>query len=215
MKVKVCCISSEKEAQLAISYGAHAIGLVGPMPSGPGIISNESIRKIASNVPQDIMTFMLTSETTAQGIINHHKLTQTNTIQIVDELKEGSYSEIKEALPDVNLVQVVHVIDESSLEYALNVSQHVDYLLLDSGNPNLEVKELGGTGRTHNWSISKEIVNLSPIPVFLAGGLNPNNISEAIRAVQPFGVDVCSSLRTQGNLDEEKVKRFFDKISVV
>ncbi|MEO7530973.1 MAG: phosphoribosylanthranilate isomerase [Sediminibacterium sp.] len=208
-RVKICCISSAEEANMAIEYGASAIGLVGNMPSGPGVISDELIFTIAQQVPPPIGTFLLTSEVSAKSIINHHQKVFTNTIQIVDALQEGNYAEIKKALPSIKLVQVIHVLDESSIDEALEISEQVDALLLDSGNPNLAVKVLGGTGRIHNWQLSKKIVSQSRVPVFLAGGLNPVNVKEAIDIVQPFGLDLCSSVRTDGKLDPQKLEAFF------
>ena len=209
VKVKICCISSEQEGKLAVQMGASALGLVAKMPSGPGPISDELINSIAKTVPAHIDTFMLTSETTSSDIIEHHFRTNTNTIQIVDALKEGTYFEIKKALPLINIVQVVHVTDESIIDEALRLSEMVDYLLLDSGNPNASIKELGGTGRVHNWNWSKQIVAQSKVPVYLAGGINAKNVNEAIDIVQPFGVDLCSSVRTDGKLDEKKLETFF------
>ena len=209
-KVKICCISSKEEAKLAISFGADAIGLVGKMPSGPGPIADELIREIAKKTPPPIATFLLTSETTAKGIIAHHKRTFTNTIQIVDELLEENYDEIKKELPAVKLVQVIHVIDESSVEEAIKISPHVDAILLDSGNPKLKIKELGGTGRVHNWKLSRKIIESISIPVFLAGGLNAENVKQAIDEVNPYGVDVCSGMRTNDLLDEKKLEAFFN-----
>lgn len=208
-RIKICCISSVEEAALAVRYGASALGLVGHMPSGPGVITDEMIYTIAQTVPPPVGTFLLTSETAAKNIITHHSKVLTNTIQIVDALTDGSYKEIKTALPFVKLVQVIHVIDESSIDEALGIAEHVDALLLDSGNPNLAVKELGGTGRTHNWKLSKRIVDSSKVPVFLAGGLNTTNVKEAIDTVQPFGLDLCSAVRTNGQLDEAKLDAFF------
>jgi phosphoribosylanthranilate isomerase len=211
-KVKICCISSIEEANLAIACGAAALGLVGEMPSGPGPISDELIREIAQTIPPPIASFLLTSQTSSNGIIEHHKRTHTNTIQIVDELKTGTYQEIRNALPNVRIVQVIHVIDEKSIEEAVRISTEVDAILLDSGNPNLAVKELGGTGRTHNWNLSRKIVEQCEKPVFLAGGLRAENVREAIEAVQPFGLDLCSSVRTDGKLDKRKLTDFFDCI---
>ena len=208
-RVKICCISSIEEANLAINYGASAIGLVGNMPSGPGVISDELIMKISKHVPPSISTFMLTSETSANEIIQHHRRTLTNTIQIVDELKEGTYELIKTELPAIKIVQVIHVIDEKSIDEAVKISHFVDALLLDSGNPNLEIKELGGTGRVHNWEISRKIVEQSKVPVFLAGGLTPENVRQAIGQVQPFGLDLCSGVRTDKKLDPKKLEKFF------
>ena len=157
-RIKICCISSKDEAKMAINFGASALGLVANMPSGPGVISDEEIKAISKTVPPAISTFMLTSETSANAIIEHHKRTLTNTIQIVDELKEGTYEIIRKALPSVKIVQVIHVTGEKTIDEAIKLSHFVDALLLDSGNPNLEIKELGGTGRVHNWSISKKLI---------------------------------------------------------
>jgi phosphoribosylanthranilate isomerase len=212
-RIKICCISSEEEARMAIEYGASAIGLVARMPSGPGPISDELIRQIAKTVPPPVATFMLTSETSVKGIIEHHHRTETNTIQIVDALSTGTYSEIKKALPFVKIVQVIHVIDENSVEEAVGISEMVDAILLDSGNPKLKIKELGGTGRVHNWKLSRQICERSKCPVFLAGGLNPDNVRQAIEEVHPFAVDICSGVRTDGKLDRKKLEMFISNIS--
>jgi phosphoribosylanthranilate isomerase len=211
-RVKICCISSIEEAKLAVEYGASALGLVGHMPSGPGVIGNELIYQIAKAVPPPISTFLLTSETKPQNIIQHYKRVNTTTIQIVDELERQEYQLLRDELPNVKLVQVIHVIDENSVKEAIEVSKYVDAILLDSGNPNLPIKELGGTGRTHNWELSREIRKAIPIPLFLAGGLNKNNVRQAIETVQPFGLDLCSSVRTEGQLDRQKLKDFFNAI---
>jgi len=211
-RVKICCISSIDEARIAIEYGASALGLVGHMPSGPGVIGDELIYQIVKTVPPPISTFLLTSETKPQNIIQHYRRVNTTTIQIVDELEQREYQTLRKELPNVKLVQVIHVIDENSVKEAIEISKYVDAILLDSGNPNLSVKELGGTGRTHNWELSREIRKAIPIPLFLAGGLNKNNVRQAIETVQPFGLDLCSSVRTKGQLDQQKLKDFFNAI---
>jgi phosphoribosylanthranilate isomerase len=208
-RIKICCISSEEEAKLAIQYGASAIGLVGNMPSGPGIIKDEMIFKIARSVPPPIATFLLSSETTAENLIAHHKKVNTSTIQIVDALSNKEYHTIREALPTVKLIQVIHVADERSVQEALDIAPYVDAILLDSGNPKLKVKVLGGTGRTHNWELSRGIREKLDIPIFLAGGINPGNIREALDTVHPFGIDLCSGVRTDGKLDEQKLQELF------
>lgn len=204
-QIKICCIGSIAEAQTAISFGASALGLVGQMPSGPGVIEDDLIRSIANSVPPPVATFLLTSETSAEAIIAHHRRTLTNTIQIVDALPDGAYQDLRQALPHVKFVQVIHVLNEQSIDEALRISAHADALLLDSGNPNLAVKELGGTGRTHNWKLSRQIVEQAKLPVFLAGGLNSQNVRAALDDVQPFGLDLCSSVRTNGALDPQKL----------
>lgn len=214
-RVKICCISSVSEARLAVAYGASALGLVGKMPSGPGVITDDLIAKIALQVPPPISTFLLTSETSAVSIIEHHQKVNTTTIQIVDALAEGTYRQIREQLPTVKLVQVIHVIDERTVEEAIEVAQHVDALLLDSGNPTLQVKELGGTGRVHNWALSRKIRESISIPLFLAGGIRAENVREAIETVEPFGLDLCSSVRSNGQLDEQKLANFFEAVYAV
>jgi phosphoribosylanthranilate isomerase len=212
IRVKICCICSTDEAKLAIQYGASAIGLVGKMPSGPGIINDELIHKIAKSTPPPIATFLLTSETDSNAIIAHHKKVNTSTIQIVDALSDRQYHLIKEELPNVKLVQVIHVLDENSVSEAIEISKLVDAILLDSGNPNLATKVLGGTGKTHNWELSKKIRENIDIPIFLAGGINKDNVIQAIDIVQPFGIDLCSSVRTNGQLDESKLDAFFNAL---
>ena len=216
-RVKVCCISSPDEARQAIELGAAALGLVGPMPSGPGIITDAQIAAIARQVPPPIATFLLTSETDAARIIARQRRVNTTTIQLVDALQTDQYALIREALPAIRLVQVIHVIDETSVAEALQVAPHVDALLLDSGNPKLAIKELGGTGRVHNWGLSRRIRDgvaaLSvPVPVFLAGGLTAANVQQAIEVVQPFGLDLCSGVRTNGRLDQSKLRAFMEAV---
>ncbi|HDZ58547.1 MAG TPA: phosphoribosylanthranilate isomerase, partial [Ignavibacteriales bacterium] len=195
--------------------GAYAIGLVSEMPSGPGMISEDKIKQIAETVPKSLKTFLLTSKQESKDIIWQLKRCKTNTVQIVDRLTSGSYNEIRDALPEIKIVQVIHVLDNNSIDEAISISEEVDALLLDSGNPELNVKELGGTGRTHNWELSRTIRESVDLPVYLAGGLNPGNIAEAIKSVKPFGVDVCSGVRTNGKLDEEKLAEFVNQIKQV
>lgn len=209
VRVKICCISSIHEALTAIKQGASALGLVGKMPSGPGIIDDQMISQIAKIVPPPVSTFLLTSETSAMEIVHHYRKVNTTTIQIVDALNERQYQVIRNELPNVKLVQVIHVVDKNAIQEAVEVSEFVDAILLDSGNPTLSVKELGGTGRTHNWELSKQIRKEIKIPLFLAGGLNKENVKKAIDMVEPFGIDLCSSVRTNGHLDERKLEEFF------
>lgn len=211
-RVKICCITSLAEAWQALECGAAALGLVGEMPGGPGVISDEAIREIARRVPPPVATFLLTSRTDATGIIEHQRTVGTNTIQIVDALQTGSHADIRAALPGIRIVQVIHVTGPESLEEAQAVAPQVDALLLDSGNPRAAVKILGGTGKTHNWEISRAIRERVDIPVFLAGGLNPANVREAIETVQAFGLDVCSGVRTGGKLDRAKLEQFFEAV---
>jgi len=211
-RVKICCIASVAEAWMAIEHGASAIGLVSAMPSGPGPIAEELIAEIAAPVPPGVASFLLTCKQDVASIIDQQRRTRVNTIQICDRLVDGTYEDLRQALPGISLVQVIHVTGPEAVHEALAISSHVDAILLDSGNQSLRVKELGGTGRTHDWALSRAIRESVEVPVYLAGGLKPENVAEAIRAVGPFGVDVCSGLRTDGRLDEVKLKSFFAAI---
>ncbi len=211
-RLKVCCIQSRREAMLAIRAGASAIGLVSAMPSGPGVIDEALIADLTRYVPPPVATFLLTSRQSAAGIIEQHRRMCTTAIQIVDTLTLGTYVQLREELPGVKLVQVIHITGPESVNQALDAAAHVDALLLDSGNPRLAVKELGGTGRTHDWSVSRTIREAVDVPVFLAGGLRPENVREAIEEVGPFGLDVCSGVRTDGVLDGHKLDEFIRQI---
>lgn len=207
-RLKVCCIADAEEAWTAIRLGADALGLVSAMPSGPGVIDEERIAEVAAAVPPPIATFLLTSAQDADAIIAQQRRCRTNTLQLCDALPDGDLARLRAALPGVALVQVVHVEGEASVDEALAAASHIDALLLDSGRPNAATKELGGTGRTHDWAISRAIRERAPVPVFLAGGLRADNVAEAVRQVGPFGVDLCSGVRTDGRLDAAKLAQF-------
>ena len=211
-RVKICCIASVEEAWLAIEAGASAVGLVSAMPSGPGPIPERLIAEIAATIPPTIGSFLLTCKQDVEGIVDQQRRLRVNTVQICDRLS-GEYNDLRTELPGVSLVQVIHVTGPESVDEAVSVAPFVDAILLDSGNQSLAIKELGGTGRTHDWSLSRKIRESIAIPLFLAGGLNPQNVAEAIAVVEPFGVDVCSGLRTEGKLDRKKVGSFFEALS--
>ena len=194
-------MASEEEVWLAVRAGADALGFVSAMPSGPGPIEEALIAQLAARVPPPVATFLLTSATTADVIIEQQRRCGTNTLQLVDRVEPGTHERLRDALPGIRIVQVIHVMNEESLAEAVAVAPFCDALLLDSGNPTLRIKVLGGTGRLHNWTLSRSIREAVPIPVFLAGGLKPNNVRAAVEAVHPFGVDVCSGLRTDGQLN--------------
>lgn len=205
-RLKVCCISSRDEALLAIAAGADALGLVARMPSGPGPIPDELIREIARSVPPPIATFLLTSEIEPDAVVAHARRAGVNTLQIVDDAVEPDvWNALRRDAPSLRVVQVIHVRDERSIDLALRAAPFVDALLLDSGNPAACVRELGGTGRVHDWSISRRIVERAGVPVFLAGGLTPDNVCDAIIGVRPFGIDLCSGVRSNGRLDAGKL----------
>jgi len=212
-RVKICCIASIDEARLAIAHGADALGLVGEMPSGPGIIDDELAREIAGWVPPSVETFLLTSSLSGDAIAAQVEFCGPTTVQIVQHIEPSEYDTLIEHLPNVRRVQVVHVQDRSALDLLAVYEPYVHAFLLDSGRPDSAVPELGGTGRAHDWSISAEFVAATDKPVFLAGGLTPVNVAAAIATVSPFGVDLCSGIRTDSQLDAKLLDDFTTAVS--
>jgi phosphoribosylanthranilate isomerase len=209
VRVKVCCVRDRGEARLAIEAGAAALGLVSDMPSGPGVIDEETIAGIAAAAPPAVSTFLLTCRLDAPSIADQVRRTHVTTVQVCDRPQPGTAAALHGALPGLKVVQVVHVTGPASVAEAAKAAEGADAILLDSGHPAARVKELGGTGRRHDWALSAEIVARARRPVFLAGGLTPENAGEAIRTVRPWALDVCSGVRTEGRLDPGKLTRFF------
>lgn len=212
VRIKVCCIASIEEARLATKYGVDALGLVGQMPSGPGVITNDLARKIASATPPTVETFLLTSHESGDAIADHVEYCGTTTVQIVRHIDTSEYAAIIERLPAVKRVQVIHVEDDSAIDLVHRYEPFVHAFLLDSGRPSALVAELGGTGRVHDWQISARIVKSTARPVFLAGGITPGNVRGAITTVAPYGLDLCSGLRTNAKLDEQKLRAFTNMV---
>jgi phosphoribosylanthranilate isomerase len=211
-RIKICCIARVEEGLAAVEHGAWAVGLVSEMPSGPGVISEALIAEIAAALPASVMTFLLTSRQDAAEIIAQQRRCRVTSVQICDRLRVGTYGDLREGMPGVSIVQVVHVRDGRALAEAEEVAPHVDAILLDSGDAASPTKRLGGTGRTHDWGVSRRICDRVDVPVFLAGGLTPENVADAVRRVRPFGVDVCSGVRTDGRLDVAKLRAFVEAV---
>ena len=196
------------EAREAVAQGADAVGLVGAMPSGPGPIDDDLAAEIAKNVPPPVASFLLTSFNTGEDIAGHVRKVGASAVQIVRHIEPREYTALRRLLHGIKIVQVIHVEDFSALALAQDYAKLADALLLDSGRPKAAVEELGGTGRAHDWEVSARIVAGVGVPVFLAGGLNAGNVAEAVRQVRPYGVDLCSGVRTDGRLDAGKLRAF-------
>jgi phosphoribosylanthranilate isomerase len=214
-RVKICCIKTVKEARTAVLHGASAVGFVSKMPSGPGVIPETRIAQIVKTLPPAVSSFLLTCRKTVGQIVAQHRQCQTTTIQLCHPLKEETLRQLKKALPGIKLVQVIHVTGAEVVPQARTAAPWVDALLLDSGTPTGATQTLGGTGKTHNWQISRRVREQVPVPVFLAGGLRPENVAEAIRTVRPYGVDVCTGVRKDSKLDEERLAAFMVQVQEV
>lgn len=212
-RIKICCIESAVEAQMAIAAGADALGLVSSMPSGPGVISEAEIARITPLIPSPVASVLLTAEVRAEAILRQIGSCGPTAIQLVDRVAPDQRRALRRAAPALRIWQVVHVADASAIEEAHEAAETSDVVLLDSGAPEAEIRELGGTGRVHNWSLSARIVDAVDKPVFLAGGLKPDNVAEAISTVRPFGLDLCTGVRTDGRLDPAKLQSFFKAVA--
>lgn len=211
-RIKICCIGSVEEAKQSIRYGASALGLVSEMSNGSSLVSEGLIAQVASMIPPGVSSFLLTSKSDTLAIVAQQRRLGVNAIQICDRLQYGTHDDLRQALPGIAIIQSISVTAEESIKEALFVAPHVSALVLNASNSSLETKELGATEQLHNWEISKRIRELVDVPIFLAGGLTPDNVADAIQIVQPFGVDVCSGVRTQGQLDESKLSQFFNQV---
>ncbi len=206
-RVKICCMASPSEVRAAAIAGADAIGAVGPMPTGPGPVDDEAARAVIAATPPGVTPFLLTQEHTPEEVVRHVKATRAPVVQLVRHVDPRLHFELREALPYLKIVQVIHVEDETAIELARGYALTADALLLDSGSP--QADEIGGTARAHDWRLSRQIVSLVDKPVWLAGGITEANLAEAIEVVRPFGLDLCSGVRTLGKLDLKKLESLF------
>ncbi|MEZ4651580.1 MAG: phosphoribosylanthranilate isomerase [Candidatus Eisenbacteria bacterium] len=196
IRIKICCIESAEEASLAVRAGASALGLVSEMPSGPGVIDDDRIREIAAGVPGFVVPVLLTSRTEADRIAEQAESCGVRAVQLCAPVAPSELDRLRKMLPGVARIAVVHVSGPESALEAQALAGHVEGLLLDTGTRVGPEIQLGGTGRTHDWSVSRRIVEDVAVPVVLAGGLRPENVGDAIRTVRPWAVDVCGGVRS-------------------
>lgn len=213
VKVKVCCIASPEEARLALSYGVTAVGMVDETPSGEGRIPVETIAEIVQAVPPTTGTFVLTATTDVDQLEALYRTTGANTVQLWDPLQPGDYERLREKAPGIFIAQSVHVMEDEALAAAREIARHVDALVLDSGDSEPPFRWTNPAGQTHDWELSRHISEAIHLPILLAGGLTPDNVGQAIRAVRPYGVDVCSGVRKDGRLDQRLLVAFLDAVS--
>ncbi len=213
IRLKVCCVASEDEASTAVRYGADAIGLVGDPLRGPGSIPDELIAQIALAVPPSVATFLITRETSVEALVDHARRTATSALQLAGWVESSVHRTLRAELLGVKLVQVLHVEDDHVLDQAQMAAASVDALLLHSGRADDGRQEPGDADRTYEWKLSRQLVDQSPVPVFLAGGLNADNVGEAIARVRPFGVDVCRGVRTFDDLNAGKLRAFVSAVN--
>ena len=194
LRVKICGNKRLEDALEGVKAGADALGfLVGQVHVSSDFISKEAAREIIEKLPPFISTVLVTHLSDVEGIISLAAFTRVSTVQLHGESKVDDILVLREHLPNIKLYKTIHVEDGSAIPLASEWDNRVDAILLDTISE--AENKVGGTGKTHDWSISAEIVKSLHIPVILAGGLDPDNVQAAIRAVQPFAVDVNSGMK--------------------
>ncbi|MHC8597672.1 phosphoribosylanthranilate isomerase [Arenicellales bacterium IMCC55707] len=211
-QIKVCCIANAEEAQIALNQGINAVGLVGHMPSGPGVIGSDRAASIIAALPGGVDSFFLTSHELGRDIVEALGVIKASTVQIVRHIDPVEYLPIIENLPNLRRIQVIHVENDSALGLIERYNEVADAFLLDSGKTMGTNPQFGGTGKVHDWVISKQFVQSTDLPVYLAGGLSSENVFRAVTEVRPAGVDVCSGVRSNDTLDLEKLQAFVQEV---
>ena len=208
VKVKICANKSIEEAQMCLNAGADVIGiLVGQEHASNDFVDKETAKQIVDYVSGKCDVSLVTHLTDAEEIIKLTKFIGNNVIQLHSDIDEEEVRKIKTEIPNVKLVRLIHVSSDGQICTDYRKIKYADFYLLDSFN--LKTNQVGGTGLTHDWKKSSELIKQLNKPTFLAGGLNPDNVKLAIETANPYGVDVNSGCKNEfGKKDAEKVKLF-------
>jgi len=204
VKVKICGITRKEDLRMVCDMGADAVGFIVNVPDSPRNLTLEKAVELVEQVPVFVKSVVVTVPKNVDDVVTIYEALKPDVIQISGELK---YSPIlREKMVDACLIRAVSVKSEESFDEAVKESKFFDAILLDSHTPG----KYGGTGLTHNWKISRRIRDaIYPKPVILAGGLNPENVKEAIQIVKPYAVDVSTGVESSlGIKDPAKVEAF-------
>lgn len=211
-KVKICGVTNVEDALASISFGADAVGfLVGRVHSSTSVfLSPEQAAEIVARLPPFCSSVLVTHLSRPEDVLPILKIANVTTLQLHGNTAPQEAIEIKRKIPFLKIYKAIHVFDESALQEGKRYVGCVDGIVLDTAIR--ATGQVGGTGQTHDWGISKSVVRSSGLPVILAGGLNPENIIDAIRTVQPYGVDVNSGInKPNGTKDHEKLRLFITR----
>lgn len=207
VRVKICGNTNLDDARAALSYGADILGFIVEVPESTANISREKVAEIIVALPK-CETVLVTTETAPEKIKALALSTKVLTIQYHGNVSPEVIAEIKDELPNFAAWKVIHVKDESAIDEARRFEDVVDGILLDTAYK----EQVGGTGMTHDWNISRIIAGDYSKPVILAGGLTPENVTETVQKVRPDAVDVRSGVSNpDGTKDLEKVRLFIER----
>jgi phosphoribosylanthranilate isomerase len=202
-KVKICGVKTLADAMMCASAGADYVGNIVNIPSSPRSISVEKSKKIFSLLPESTLGIAVTASKSPEEVVEIARAIDPCCVQLHGYEDPVFVEKVKEGV-SCKVIKAVHVKGVESIERALEYAEFCDAILLDTYS-----KRLGGSGKIHDWGIAKKIVEQADCHVFLAGGLNPENIVEARNIVSPFCLDVSSGVeKSPGVKDPEKVKRF-------
>ncbi|MFA5384974.1 MAG: phosphoribosylanthranilate isomerase [Eubacteriales bacterium] len=209
MKIKICGINNFEDLQSCIKAGADALGfLVGlTHPAEDKLEDIRLAKSLIDRIPPFVSTVMVTHLTNEGEIVNLARCMGTTSVQINDYTEPSVLKKVCDGLKDIKIIKSVHVTGSDAIELTKAYLPFADAILLDSR----EGPRIGGTGKTHDWEISRKIVQESNKPVILAGGLNPGNVYEAVKKVQPFAVDVNSGVETNFRKDPAKINLFINE----
>lgn len=208
VRVKICGNKRVEDALEAIRLGADAIGLlVGQEHVSRDFISPLAAASIAKQLPPFCAIALVTDITGVAEILQLVNFIGVNTLQLHGNSSPEDMKLIKKELPYLKIIKSLHIIDEASIGIGKKYIGVADAILLDSFN---ETKnQIGGTGKTHNWNISRKIVDEYNTPIILAGGLSPDNVAEAIKFVRPYGVDVNTGTKGENGFKDYKKMEMF------
>lgn len=218
MRVKICGITKVEQGRAIAQLGATALGFI-CVPSSPRYVAPAQIKAVAEGLPPQVARIGVFANTTIEAICQVVKETKLNGVQLHGDEKPEYCAGLGGLLPEIEIIKALRIKSEEDLEKANIYAESVHTLLLDAYRPG----QLGGTGQTLDWQMLKEFI--SPLPWLLAGGLNPDNVREAMGQVTSIvdgkssnnfgGIDLSSGVeKTPGDKDLEKVALLFEKLLI-
>lgn len=205
IKVKICGVTNKEDAHLVVDSGADMLGMIVDVPvETPRKISIDEAEEISKEIGDALDIVVVLCPGSVGEVETVVRRIDPFGVQLHGFESEEFLKSVREALPDVKLIKTVHVAENGTIHGVMPEEDYVDFILLDTFSA-----QIGGTGKKHSWAKSREIVEHSAIPVILSGGLKPENVEEAIKEVQPYGVDVASGVESSGGRkNKEKVFQF-------
>ena len=205
VKVKICGVTNREDAHLVVDSGADMLGMIVDVPvETPRKISIEKAEELAKGIGDAINIVVVLCPRSVEEVETVVRRLEPFGVQMHGFESNAFLRDVREVLPDVKLIKTVHVDEQGTVHGVMPEEDYVDFILLDTFSV-----QIGGTGKTHRWDISRKIVEDSIIPVILSGGLTPENVGDAIKEVNPYGVDVASGVESSGGRkSKEKVLQF-------